>query len=60
MSPAQSWVIRERTTGRVVCETFSASVVAALKTEVYEAVPIRQYLEDLNTASRLAALTGKP
>jgi hypothetical protein len=35
-----SWVIREKSTGRVICETFSAKAVAALNTAKYEAVPI--------------------
>jgi hypothetical protein len=47
VSPA-SWIIRERTTGRVVIETFSARVVKALNTAKYEAVPILEYLQDLN------------
>lgn len=48
-----SWVIRERATGRVVCETFSRRVVDAINAEKYEAVPIHEYLVSLNAASRL-------
>lgn len=43
-----SWVIREKATGRVICETFNARMVAALNREKYEAVPIGQYLGELN------------
>lgn len=43
-----SWVIRERDTGRVVCEVFDGRWVQALNTEKYEAVPIEKYLQDLN------------
>ena len=43
-----SWVIREKATGRVIMETFSARLVAALNTARYEAVPIHAYLQSLN------------
>jgi hypothetical protein len=43
-----SWVIREKATGRVICETYSAQAVAALNTTRYEAVPIGTYLASLN------------
>ena len=43
-----SWVIREKATGRVICETFSLKAVAALNTAKYEAVPIAKYLQSLN------------
>ena len=43
-----SWVIREKDTHKVVCETFSAKLVAALNTDKYEAVPILEYLVSLN------------
>lgn len=43
-----SWVIREKTTGRVICETFNPRLVAALNTDKYEAVPILDYLVSLN------------
>lgn len=42
-----SWVIREKETRRVICETFCEHAVAALKHK-YEAVPILQYLQELN------------
>lgn len=47
LSRTASWVIREKETGRVICETFSERAVAALK-PTYEAVPILQYLQELN------------
>ncbi len=49
-----SWVIREKETRRVICETFSERAVAALKPK-YEAVPILQYLQELNQTIRNAA-----
>jgi len=47
-----SWVIRERSTGRVLFETFSRKVAAAINTAKYEAVPILQYLASLNRERR--------
>ncbi len=47
LSRTASWVIREKVTGRVICETFNEHVVAVLKPK-YEAVPILKYLQDLN------------
>jgi hypothetical protein len=43
-----SWVVREKATGRVLFETFSAKLVAAINVARYEAVPIGQYLAALN------------
>jgi hypothetical protein len=51
-SKTASWVIRERSTGRVIAETFNPAVVAALNTSKYEAVPILEYLYSLNRAAR--------
>ncbi len=48
---AASWVLREKATGRVIAETFSPKVVAALNTEKYEAVAIHDYLVSLNKVS---------
>lgn len=42
-----SWVIRERATGRVICETYNPDVIPLLKPE-FEAVPILEYLQSLN------------
>lgn len=50
-----SWVIRERATGRVLFETFLPSLVAALNTARYEAVPILQHLQEFNAAIKAGA-----
>lgn len=47
-----SWVIRERETGRVICETYNPKAVAALNTARYEAIPILDYLMSLNRVSK--------
>ncbi len=47
-----SWVIRRREDGAVQFETFSPSLVAALNTAKYEAVPILAYLQGVNRAIR--------
>jgi len=44
-----SWVIKEKTTGRVILETFDRRKVDALNTSKYEAIPILQYLQSLNS-----------
>jgi hypothetical protein len=46
--PAHSWVIRERSTGRVIAETWNAATVAALNVARYEAIPIGEHLAQLN------------
>ena len=46
-----SWVIREKSNGRVVCETTLAHLVEKLNTAKYEAVPIGDYLASLNKKS---------
>lgn len=43
-----SWVIRNKATGEVLFETFDSRKVAALNRERYEAVPILDYLVELN------------
>lgn len=43
-----SWVIRDRATKAVICETFNPKSVAALNAAKYEAVPILEYLQSLN------------
>jgi hypothetical protein len=45
-----SWVLRDKETKAVVTETFDPKKVAALNTEKYEAVPIQQYLGELNAS----------
>jgi len=51
-----SWIIREKATGKVICETFDARKIAALNTEKYEAVPIREYLASLNKPAHYATV----
>lgn len=46
-----SWVIKEKSTGAAVMETFDRKRVDALNTEKYEAVPIYDYLVGLNKNS---------
>jgi hypothetical protein len=43
-----SWVIRERSTGRVILETFERTVVEHLNVARYEAIPIAEYLGSIN------------
>lgn len=43
-----SWVIRDKATGKPVMETFDPSVVEKVNTAKYEAVPIGQYLGEIN------------
>jgi len=50
LSRTASWVIREKESGRVICETFEQRCVDALNTQKYEAVPILAYLQSLNRA----------
>lgn len=47
--PSASWVVREKTSKKVIFETFNQKIVDALNTEKYEAIPIREYLESLNS-----------
>lgn len=44
-----SWVIREKSSGKVVLETFSRKIVDAINTAKYEAVDTHTYLVSLNT-----------
>lgn len=45
-----SWVIREKATGRVICETFNPVAAMNVNEEKYEAVPILQHLQEMNAA----------
>lgn len=47
-----SWVVRNRETGEVVMETFDKKKVDALNVAKYEAVPIQQYLGEVNQAAK--------
>jgi hypothetical protein len=46
-----SWVLRNKITKEVICETYDPRKVAALNTDKYEAVPIQEYLGSLNGKS---------
>jgi hypothetical protein len=54
-----SWVIVETATQRVICETFSAKVVAALNTKRYSAVPIGEWLGSLNRKHKRKLYTAR-
>lgn len=43
-----SWVFVDLETGKGVYETYSASVAAKVNTKRYKAVPILEYLQNLN------------
>ena len=45
---AASWILRNKETKAVICETFDPRKVAALNTDKYEAIPILDYLVSLN------------
>lgn len=47
---ATSWVIRNKATKHVVCETWDPARIRGL-TEAYEAVPIADYLAEVNRAA---------
>lgn len=55
-----SWVLREKVTKKVVMETFDPRAVAALNTRKYEAVPIYEYLVELNATIRAANAAAAP
>lgn len=50
-----SWIIRNKETKEVVMETFSGDLAAAVNADKYEAVPILQYLQEVNRDLKLAA-----
>lgn len=52
LSRTASWVIKDKTNGAVLFETFNPQVVERLNTKRYEAVPILQYLQELNREIR--------
>lgn len=53
-----SWILRNKETKEVICETFDPAKVAALNTEKYEAVPIQEYLVSLNEPTDADCLSG--
>lgn len=51
-----SWIIRRRSDGAIIMETWQQSIVDKINTALYEAVPIGEYLGSINTADKRAAL----
>lgn len=47
-----SWVLRNKTTKEVICETFTARHLMHLNTAKYEAVPILDYLQEINRSAQ--------
>lgn len=43
-----SWIIRDKTTKRILVETFNKKIVDHLNTDKYEAIPILEYLVEIN------------
>jgi hypothetical protein len=48
-----SWVIRDRVTKVAVLETFDKRIAQAINLQRYEALPIEQYLGELNATIKL-------
>lgn len=48
-----SWIIKELDSGRVILETFDSRVVARLNTDKYIAIPIVEYLQNLNKTIKI-------
>jgi hypothetical protein len=46
--PTSSWIVRNKATKEVLFETFNPKIVNILNTDKYEAVPVLDYLYDLN------------
>ena len=55
MMKTASWVVREKSSGKVMFETYNAKLAAALNTEKYEAVPIKDYLASINRSIKTNA-----
>jgi len=47
-----SWVIRDKVTKQAVCELFNPELVLKINTLKYEAVPILEYLQEINRLQR--------
>ena len=43
-----SWIIVNKATGQAVFETFNENTAKAINTRLYEAIPILEYLQQLN------------
>jgi hypothetical protein len=54
-----SWVIRDKETKAPIMETFNPELIGKLNTDKYEAVPIGQYLGEINGRPKPAVDTAK-
>lgn len=52
-----SFVIRNKFTKEVICETFNKEFVSRINTDKYEAVPILAYLCEINEGIRNAQVS---
>ena len=43
-----SWVIVNKATNETICELWNIETVYYINTEKYKAIPVREYLENLN------------
>jgi hypothetical protein len=57
LNKTSSWVIRDKNTGDLMMETFDQKKVENLNTDKYEAVPILEYLQELNAKSKAETAT---
>lgn len=55
-----SWVIRNKETKEVVMEAYNENVVSHLNTAKYEAVPILEYLQNLNKEIKALTVCASP
>lgn len=53
-----SWVIKEKSTNKVIMETYDHKKVAALNTSHYKAVPVQEHLAGLSLANKLEQASG--
>jgi hypothetical protein len=49
-----SWVIRDKATGEPKMETYARSSLARVNSQKYEAIPVHEYLAELNDPSSLS------
>ena len=50
---SNSWIIRNKTTGAVIMETWNKKLIAAINTDKYEAIPAFDYLVNLSKSIKL-------
>lgn len=48
LTKTYSWIIRKNGKSTALLETFNPAVVAKLNTDKYNAVPVLEYLQDMN------------